>query len=158
MINPATGFAWRLCPGSCVEDGMNKLCQAQPHIIDADVTASPFLVMTLNLAPLPAELVETLNQTYFLHFLVNEKEKVVPPGKSVLSMMLHANLRLPQPADVKEGDSKHTALLERVQEAAHKAFWREVSIYGFSYLQYLIRMNRRSRCYHLQCPPYKSQG
>jgi len=87
--------------------------------------------MTLNLALLPAELVETLNQTYFLHFLVNDKEKVVPPGKSVLSMMLHANLRLPQ-EDVKDGDSKHAALVERVQEAAHKAFWREVSIYGYS--------------------------
>ncbi len=79
------------------------------------------LVMALNM--LPGEIVEALNQTYFLHLLVNDKEKVVPPGKSVLSMMLHANLRLPQ-GDVEEGDA---TLLERVQEAAHKAFWREVS-------------------------------
>lgn len=70
---------------------------------------------------LPPELVDSLNQIYFLHLLVNDKGKVVPPGKSVLSMLMHANFRLQQESD------KHADLVERVKEAAHKAFWREVS-------------------------------
>ena len=71
---------------------------------------------------LPTELVDSLNQTYFLHLLVNDKEKVVPPGKSVFSMLMHSNFRLPQ----LEPDG-HSDLIERVKEAAHKVFWREVS-------------------------------
>jgi hypothetical protein len=71
---------------------------------------------------LPTELIDSLNQTYFLHLLVNDKDKVVPPGKSVLSMLMHSNFRLPQ----SESDG-HSDLVQRVKEAAHKVFWREVS-------------------------------
>lgn len=71
--------------------------------------------------PLPTELVDSLNQIYFLHLLVNDKDKVVPPGKSVLSMLMHANFRL------RQEPSERADLVERVKEAAHKAFWREVS-------------------------------
>jgi len=70
---------------------------------------------------LPTELVDSLNQTYFLHLLVNDKDKIVPPGKSVISMLMHSNFRLGQ------GSDKQADLVERVTEAAHKAFWKEVS-------------------------------
>ncbi|KAF8893834.1 hypothetical protein BD779DRAFT_1435553 [Infundibulicybe gibba] len=36
---------------------------------------------------LPVELVDSLNQTYFFHVLANNPAKVIPPGKSLLSML-----------------------------------------------------------------------
>ncbi|KAF9529390.1 hypothetical protein CPB83DRAFT_789917 [Crepidotus variabilis] len=74
-------------------------------------------------ALLPAEIVESIQHTYFLHLLVNDPNKVVPAGKSVLSMMQHADFRLPE--DQAEKKDEETALLERVKDAAHKAFWTE---------------------------------
>lgn len=70
----------------------------------------------------------SVNQTYFLHLLVNDREKVVPPGKSLLSMMIHANFRLPQDDNRDDEKDPHAALVHRVKEAAHKAFWREVCV------------------------------
>ena len=90
---------------------------------------------------LPAELVESLNQTYFLHLLLNDREKVVPPGKSLLSMMIHANFQLPHDDTSDDKKHPHAALVHRVKEAAHKAFWREVCVYiksvSYSYFCYI---------------------
>ena len=69
-------------------------------------------------------LVDSLNQTYFLHLLVNDKNKVVPPGKSVISMLMHVNFRLRKEDD---SDARQNDLVERVKAAAHKAFWRDVN-------------------------------
>ena len=74
-------------------------------------------------ASLPLELVESLNQAYFLYVLATEPYKVVPPGKSLLSMLLHSRL---SSAEKREDDAQ--PLLQRVKEAAHKAFWDEVSL------------------------------
>ncbi|KJA29057.1 hypothetical protein HYPSUDRAFT_61890 [Hypholoma sublateritium FD-334 SS-4] len=79
---------------------------------------------------LPFELVEALNQTYFLHLLVTQPEKVVPPGKSLLSMMTHANYVAAE-EDAKNSDkhdyakANHQAIEKKVKEVAHRAFWNE---------------------------------
>lgn len=77
-------------------------------------------------ALLPTEIVESIQRTYFLHLLVNDPDKVVPAGKSVLSMMQHANFRLS--GDQADKKDQETALFERVKDAAHKAFWTEVCL------------------------------
>ncbi|KAF8161162.1 hypothetical protein B0H34DRAFT_653790 [Crassisporium funariophilum] len=82
----------------------------------------PVLVDHGSFSFLPAELVEALNQTYFLHLLVTDPAKVIPPGKSLLSMLTHANFR---PSSEKEANDKHAAILDRVTEVAHRAFWNE---------------------------------
>ncbi|TFK22560.1 hypothetical protein FA15DRAFT_622233 [Coprinopsis marcescibilis] len=70
---------------------------------------------------LPLELVEALNQAYFLHLLATHPDHVVPPGKSLLSMLLHSQM------NSGEGQDKAKPLLERVKEVAHKAFWDEAA-------------------------------
>ena len=69
---------------------------------------------------LPAELFEALNSTYFLHRLATQPETVIPPGKTLLSMLLHSRIN----EDSKGKSDKD--LLERVKEVAHEAFWNEV--------------------------------
>jgi len=49
-----------------------------------------------------------MEQTYFLHLLVNDPARVIPPGKSLLSML--ANI---------SGEP------DRVSQVAHRAFWDE---------------------------------
>ncbi|KAF9481554.1 hypothetical protein BDN70DRAFT_912197 [Pholiota conissans] len=78
-----------------------------------------------NFSALPFELVETLNQTYFLHLLVTQPEKVVPPGKSVLSMMTHANFKSSEEDHADEATERRKAIEKRVKEVAHRAFWNE---------------------------------
>ena len=72
---------------------------------------------------LPVELVDSLNQVYFLHRLATEPEKVIPPGKTLLSMMIQSQM------DSEKGTQKQeTNLMERIKEVAHRAFWNEVRI------------------------------
>ncbi|KAI6121534.1 hypothetical protein F5141DRAFT_1090968 [Pisolithus sp. B1] len=68
---------------------------------------------------LPVELVEILDRTYFLHLLATDPEQVLPPGKSLLSIMS-------RPHVVAEGDPKPT-LRRRVEHIMHKAFWDEAA-------------------------------
>ncbi|KAM6502212.1 hypothetical protein JOM56_002189 [Amanita muscaria] len=70
---------------------------------------------------LPLELVDALNQTYFLHLLANEPDKVIPPGKSLLSMLAHSHIA----GDKPESTARMEDLEDRIKEAAHKAFWDE---------------------------------
>ncbi|KAI0063591.1 hypothetical protein BV25DRAFT_1883416 [Artomyces pyxidatus] len=67
---------------------------------------------------LPTELIDLLNRTYLLHLLANDPSKVLPPGKSVLSMMAkpHAHERR---------NGELPTLHEKVEEVIHKAFWDE---------------------------------
>lgn len=86
---------------------------------------------------LPFELVEALNQTYFLHLLVTQPEKVIPPGKSLLSMMTHANYAVAD-ENVKDSNQHSDAeanqqvIEKKVQEVVHRAFWNEVSSVSIS--------------------------
>ncbi|KAA1476805.1 hypothetical protein DENSPDRAFT_843893 [Dentipellis sp. KUC8613] len=67
---------------------------------------------------LPIELVDLLNETYFLHLLATDPSKVLPPGKSLLSMMTQPHVR-----EHKEGAIP--GLQEKVEEVLHRAFWDE---------------------------------
>ncbi|KAJ6625561.1 hypothetical protein B0H10DRAFT_2430347 [Mycena sp. CBHHK59/15] len=71
-----------------------------------------------NAGKLPLELVEVLNQTYFLHLLATEPDLVIPPGKSLLSMMAHSRMK-PQAVD------PNSLLHDRVEQAIHSAFWNQ---------------------------------
>ncbi|KAJ6499218.1 hypothetical protein C8R45DRAFT_981598 [Mycena sanguinolenta] len=68
---------------------------------------------------LPYELVQILNNTFFLHFLATEPKLVVPDGKSLLSMMTHSRLK-PQ-----TNEQPVAQLHERVENAVHAAFWSQ---------------------------------
>jgi hypothetical protein len=73
---------------------------------------------------LPLELVDELNQAYFLHLLATDPSQVVPPGKSILSMMSR-----PHTASPPEEEKDPVAVLQRkVESMVHKAFWDEVRI------------------------------
>ncbi|EAU91202.2 hypothetical protein CC1G_06837 [Coprinopsis cinerea okayama7 len=91
---------------------------------------------------LPLELVESLDHAYFLHLLATQPEKVVPPGKSLLSMLLHAQLAASKSAP---GDPQ--PLLERVKEVAHKAFWDE-AVESLSDPSPAIQLPRLKRLYN----------
>ena len=87
--------------------------------------ASPDFPQALQPAALPVELVDALNQTYFLHLLANDPDKVVPPGKSLLSMLAHSRVAFGNRGEAAVGKED---LHERIRQAAHKAFWDEVSL------------------------------
>ncbi|KAI0311619.1 hypothetical protein OF83DRAFT_742947 [Amylostereum chailletii] len=67
---------------------------------------------------LPAELLDILNHTYFLHLLATDSAQVLPPGKSILSMMSKPHARQPSTGEI-------PTLQEKVEEVIHKAFWDE---------------------------------
>ncbi|KAH9978792.1 hypothetical protein BGW80DRAFT_1280937 [Lactifluus volemus] len=67
---------------------------------------------------LPAELLDLLNQAYFLHILASDPSRVLPPGKSLLSALSQPDVR-------QQRDDESTTLQEKVEEMIHKAFWDE---------------------------------
>lgn len=70
---------------------------------------------------LPHELIEVLNQTYFLHLLATEPETVIPSGKSLFSMVASTAL-------LRGKAEEPTAVLhDKVEKAIHGAFWNQVS-------------------------------
>jgi len=81
------------------------------------------LVPNASITALPLELIDALNQTYYLHLLVTDPHKVIPPGKSLLSMMTHVNLKK---ADQDQQDNIREKTIDLVKEAAHRAFWNDV--------------------------------
>lgn len=88
-------------------------------IVSLPPTASPPL-RTLGMTTLlPIELAEVLNQTYFLHILATDPRQVLPPGKSLLSVMTSSG--------ASHGDSDTPTLESRVEDLVHKAFWDEVN-------------------------------
>ena len=92
-------------------------------IVQPPPLSAPLLpVSTLAPTVLPVELVEALNHTFFLHLLATDPERVLPPGKSLLSMMSTPRTNL------QSQDGDLPKLEERVKDVVHKAFWKEVSI------------------------------
>ena len=84
------------------------------------ITASHPLLRSLPpMTQLPADLLDLLNQAYFLHLLANDPSKVLPAGKSLLSVMS-------SPHVMRRGDDEPPTLQEKVEEMVHKAFWDEV--------------------------------
>jgi hypothetical protein len=81
-------------------------------------------VSTKDATILPFELVDLLNQVYFLHVLSTEPQKILPPGKSLLSALSGPHAQIEN-----DGDS---AMKERVGNIIRKAFWDEVFITTFA--------------------------
>ncbi len=79
----------------------------------------PLLRSLPPLTHLPADLLDLLNQTYFLHLLANDPSKVLPPGKSLLSVLSRPSIR-------QKRDDEPPSLHDKVEEMIHKAFWDEV--------------------------------
>ena len=73
---------------------------------------------------LPPELVNDLNQVYFLHLLASDPDKVVPPGKSILSMLSRPRTGTQSGKD--EENDPAAELQKQVEKMIHKAFWDEV--------------------------------
>ena len=90
-------------------------------IVQPPPLSTPLLpVSTTTPTVLPVELVEALNQTFFLHLLVTDPQRVLPPGKSLVSM-------LSAPRSNATAQGEQTAQLEaRVKDMVHSAFWKEV--------------------------------
>ncbi|TFK44775.1 hypothetical protein BDQ12DRAFT_673556 [Crucibulum laeve] len=83
---------------------------------------APFLLQHEPASILPIEFVQVLNEAYFLHLLATDPEKVIPPGKSLLSMMTHARIEHDEGT---EGPDKVAQLTDRVKQVVHRAFWSE---------------------------------
>ncbi|TFK85548.1 hypothetical protein K466DRAFT_494521 [Polyporus arcularius HHB13444] len=89
-------------------------------IVQPPPLATPLPVSTLGPTVLPIELVQTLNHTFFLHLLATDPERVLPPGKSLLSMMSGPRTN----SQAHEGELPK--LEDRVKDVVHRAFWNEV--------------------------------
>lgn len=105
---------------STIELGTNQ--SASGHSTVQPVTAypeqaSPRLPFSFATpTALPMELYNVLNQAYYLHILATEPQNILPPGKSLLSVLARPHAE------------RHTtsALHERVEDIVHRAFWDEV--------------------------------
>src|SRR5258708_15519650 len=64
---------------------------------------------------LPADLLDLLNQTYFLHILANDPSKLLPPGKSLLSVLSQPNKR-------QRRDNCPTTMPYKNQKLIHQTF------------------------------------
>ena len=61
-------------------------------------------------------LLDLIAQTHFLRVLLTDPESVIPPGKSLLSVLTDTNFN-------KETEAP---ILHTVTQVAHRAFWSEV--------------------------------
>ena len=79
--------------------------------------------------PPMSSLLDLIEQTHFLRMLLTDPDSVIPPGKSLLSMLTNA----------KFNEAKDSAILDGVTQVAHRAFWGEVSSNARHYIQSNIR-------------------
>lgn len=79
-----------------------------------------------NSSNLPFDLVDALNQAFFLHMLATDPARVLPPGKSILSMLSRPRMGTLKDED-KDKDSLGS-LQRKVETMVHKAFWDEVRV------------------------------
>ncbi|KAI0276387.1 hypothetical protein BGY98DRAFT_986138 [Russula aff. rugulosa BPL654] len=102
-------------PGEHAESGSpNKTTIHLPPL----TVPHPLLRSLPPVTHLPADLLDLLNQTYFLHLLSNDPSKLLPPGKSLLSVLSQPNKR-------QRPDDEPPTLHDKVEEMIHKAFWDE---------------------------------
>ncbi|EIN11758.1 hypothetical protein PUNSTDRAFT_50628 [Punctularia strigosozonata HHB-11173 SS5] len=85
-----------------------------PPAASSSLAATQHLV---NKTVLPLELVDSANQVFFLHLLATDPSKVLPPGKSLLSVLSRPRTQ--------HTNEEEPTLEDRVTVAAHKAFWDE---------------------------------
>ncbi|GBE81578.1 hypothetical protein SCP_0313070 [Sparassis crispa] len=106
-------------PPSFTEAARSELGAAERiSIVMPPPISTPLLpISAINTTVLPMELVDTLNQVYFLHLLATDPDSVLPPGKSLLSVMSRPLQSATQ--------GQLPSLQERVETLVHKAFWDE---------------------------------
>jgi hypothetical protein len=105
-----------ISPGEHAESGSpNKTAIHVPPL----TLPHPLLRSLPPVTHLAADLLDLLNQTYFLHLLANDPSKLLPPGKSLLSVLSQPNKR-------QRRDDEPPTLHDKVEEMIHKAFWDEV--------------------------------
>ncbi|VDB87479.1 unnamed protein product [Peniophora sp. CBMAI 1063] len=85
--------------------------QAPPYI-----TTHPLLKALPESTFLPTELLGILNHTYFLHLLVTDPSKVVPPGKSLLSVLGKPHAQTWEPGRLHD-------IQTQVEDTIRRAFW-----------------------------------
>ncbi|KZT26777.1 hypothetical protein NEOLEDRAFT_1062218 [Neolentinus lepideus HHB14362 ss-1] len=73
----------------------------------------------MHISALPPELCDVLNQVFYLHVLANEPERILPPGKSLLSMVARPH------AQAEHGSDGVHNLRARVEDIVRRAFWDE---------------------------------
>ncbi|KAI8975864.1 hypothetical protein BD414DRAFT_467583 [Trametes punicea] len=89
-------------------------------VIQSPQRQTPLLpVSTTTPTVLPLELVQALNHTFFLHLLATDPERVLPPGKSLLSIMTSPR------AHARRQEGELPKLEGRIHDYMHKAFWEE---------------------------------
>ncbi|KZP18732.1 hypothetical protein FIBSPDRAFT_920337 [Athelia psychrophila] len=74
--------------------------------------------LDVDMTVLPLELVDSFNHAYFLHLLATDPAQVLPPGKSLLSVLS----RSPAAAD---GAKDAESIQNKVEQMMRKAFWNE---------------------------------
>jgi hypothetical protein len=101
--------------------------RTQPNLEGGNITiivppnpTNLFMLNSIDPLVLPQELVDVLNHTYFLHILATDPTRVLPPGKSLLSL-----LSRPHSINARTKDSPPN-LHDKVEDMVHKAFWNEV--------------------------------
>ncbi|KAI0743374.1 hypothetical protein C8Q80DRAFT_1106612 [Daedaleopsis nitida] len=90
-----------------------SIVQPPPLLSVLPVTARP-----ASSTALPLELIQTMNYTFFIHLLATDSGRILPPGKSLLSMMS-------APRTNAQSDGELPKLEDRVKDLVHKAFWNE---------------------------------
>ncbi len=103
-----------------VPEDTSRLSSEAVRHVEANLAEStvPRLAIPSDAATMfPVELIESLTQTYFLHLLATDPAKVLPPGKSLLSVLSRPQSMAQQEPSV---------LQKRVENMMHAAFWEEV--------------------------------
>ncbi|TFK54264.1 hypothetical protein OE88DRAFT_1654844 [Heliocybe sulcata] len=73
----------------------------------------------MHISALPPELLDAINQVFYLRVLANEPERVLPPGKSLLSMVARPH------AQTEHRTDGVPSLRAKVEDIAKRAFWDE---------------------------------
>jgi hypothetical protein len=86
---------------------------------DTNKHQRPILIQYDANAVFPLELVQEMNQAYFLHLLARNPEEVLPPGKSLISIATQEKLG----HRTRENENEKADVQEQVAKAMHAAFW-----------------------------------
>ncbi|KAF5354653.1 hypothetical protein D9756_005358 [Leucocoprinus leucothites] len=72
---------------------------------------------------LSAELIQAVNRTYLLHFLAIDPDKILPPGKSLISVVTQERLVLLDQQAENDGKPSPARVQEQVTKTMQRAFW-----------------------------------
>ena len=71
---------------------------------------------------IPRELVDSFNEAHFMHILATNPSTVLPPGKSLISVLSKPRA---------ESERNKSGIEKQVESLVHAAFWDEVSRYMY---------------------------